>query len=125
MRTALGLRSGRRQGLAFVVAVAISLGGLVRAASAQVPLPMQEQVQMFNSLPASQQQALIRELQRQLPPAERDAMLSALQGQLPTGQGQQQQSQFNPQSLATLDGVLRDPSATERSQQKNPRLKPN
>ena len=43
---------------------------------------MQEQIQMFNSLPASQQQALIRELQRQLPPAERDAMLSALQGQV-------------------------------------------
>ena len=125
MRTALGLRSGRRQGLAFVVAVAISLGGLVRSASAQVPLPMQEQVQMFNSLPAAQQQALIRELQRQLPPAERDAMLSALQGQLPTGQGQQQQSQFNPQSLATLDGVLRDQSDTEKSQEKNPRFKPN
>ena len=125
MRTALGLGSGRRQGLAFVFAVALSLGGLLGSASAQVPLPMQEQVQMFNSLPASQQQALIRELQRQLPPAERDAMLSALQGQLPSGQGQQQQPQFNPQSLATLDGVLRDQSDAEKNQEKNPRFKPN
>ena len=80
---------------------------------------------MFNSLPASQQQALIRELQRQLPPAQRDAMLSALQGQGPSGQGQQQQSQLNPQSLATLDGALRDQSDAEKNQEKNPRLKPN
>ena len=33
MRTALGLRSGRRQGLAFLFAVALSLGGLLRSAS--------------------------------------------------------------------------------------------
>ena len=126
MRTALGLRSGRRQGLAFVFAVALSLGGLLSPAFAQVPLPMQEQIQMFNSLPAAQQQALIRDLQRQLPPAERDAMLSALQGQLPSGQGQQQQqNQFNPQSLVTLDGALRDQTEAEKNQEKNPRLKPN
>jgi polysaccharide biosynthesis/export protein len=126
MRTALGLKSGRRQGLAFVFAVvALALAGLLRSASAQVPLPMQEQVQMFNSLPASQQQALIRELQRQLPPAERDAMLSALQGQLPTGQAQQQQPQFNPQALSTLDGALRDQTEAEKNAEKNPRLKPN
>src|SRR4029078_1061085 len=126
MRTALGLRSGRRQGLAFVFAVALSLGGLLSPASAQVPLPMQEQIQMFNSLPAAQEQALIRDLQRHLPPAERDAMLSALQGQLPSGQGQQQQqNQFNPQSLVTLDGALRDQTEAEKNQEKTPRLKPN
>ena len=106
MRTALGFRSGRRRGLAFLFAVsALLLGGLLRPALAQVPLPMQEQIQMFNSLPAAQQQALIREMQRQLPPAERDAILSALQGQA-GGQGQQQ-PEINSNALAALDGALR------------------
>jgi polysaccharide export outer membrane protein len=40
---------------------------------------MREQVQLFNSLPPAQQQALIRELQRQLPPAQRQAILQMLQ----------------------------------------------
>ena len=47
---------------------------------AQVPLPVGEQVEVFNSLPPAQQQALIRELQSQLPPAQRQAVLQALQG---------------------------------------------
>jgi protein involved in polysaccharide export with SLBB domain len=34
---------------------------------------------MFNSLPAAQQQALVRELQRQLPPAQREAVIGMLQ----------------------------------------------
>jgi hypothetical protein len=51
---------------------------VVGAALAQVPIPMQEQVRLFNTLPPSQQQSLIRELQRQLPPAQRQAVLSML-----------------------------------------------
>lgn len=53
----------------------------------QIPIPLQEQVQIFNSLPPAQQQALIRELQSQLPPAQRQAVLQALQGR---GQGPQE-----------------------------------
>jgi len=47
-------------------------------AVAQLP-PVQEQVQLFNSLPPAQQQALIREMQRSLPPAQRQAVIQALQ----------------------------------------------
>jgi protein involved in polysaccharide export with SLBB domain len=57
-------------------------------APAQVPIPLQEQIRIFNSLPPSQQQALIRELQSQLPPAQRDAILGMLQ----QGRGSAQQS---------------------------------
>jgi polysaccharide export outer membrane protein len=48
---------------------------------AQVPIPMQEQVELFNSLPPAQQQALIREMQRSLPPAQRQAVIQMLQQQ--------------------------------------------
>jgi len=53
---------------------------------AQVPIPLQEQVQVFNSLPPAQQQALIREMQRSLPPAQRQAIIQMLQqqGGIPT-----------------------------------------
>jgi polysaccharide biosynthesis/export protein len=44
-----------------------------------VPLPVDEQVRMFQSLPPAQQQALIRELQEQLPPAQRQAIVRMLQ----------------------------------------------
>ena len=50
---------------------------------AQVPIPVQEQVQLFRSLPPAQQQALIRELQRSLPPAQRQAIIQMLQQQTP------------------------------------------
>jgi protein involved in polysaccharide export with SLBB domain len=49
-------------------------------AVAQVPIPVQEQVQLFNSLPPAQRQALIREMQQSLPPAQRQAVIQALQG---------------------------------------------
>jgi protein involved in polysaccharide export with SLBB domain len=49
--------------------------------AAQVPIPVEEQVRMFNELPPAQQQALIRELQQQLPPAQRQAIVGMLQGQ--------------------------------------------
>jgi protein involved in polysaccharide export with SLBB domain len=50
-------------------------------AAGQVPIPVDEQVRMFNELPPAQQQALIRELQQQLPPAQRQAIVGMLQGQ--------------------------------------------
>ena len=62
------------------VLVALVTGVLIPAISnGQVPLPVEEQVRLFNSLPPAQQQALIRELQQQLPPAQRQAVLEALQ----------------------------------------------
>jgi protein involved in polysaccharide export with SLBB domain len=125
MRAAFRLRSGRRPIFPFLfAAVALLLGGLLRTVSAQVPLPMQEQVQMFNSLPAAQQQALIQEMQQQLPPAERDAILSALQGGQGLSNQPQQPSQLSPEALSTLDNALRGQPNTERVQEKKPRFKP-
>jgi protein involved in polysaccharide export with SLBB domain len=80
MKAAFCSRFCRPSAFLFLIAAA-ALAGVIAPASAQVPIPMQEQIRQFNSLPVAQQQALIRELQRQLPPAERDAILSALQGQ--------------------------------------------
>jgi polysaccharide export outer membrane protein len=60
------------------VAAVVLVSGLVPAV-AQVPIPVQEQVQLFNALPPAQQQALIRELQRSLPPAQRQAIIQMLQ----------------------------------------------
>jgi protein involved in polysaccharide export with SLBB domain len=48
---------------------------------AQVPIPLQEQIETFGALSTAQQQALIRELQRELPPAQRDAVLGMLRQQ--------------------------------------------
>jgi polysaccharide export outer membrane protein len=67
----LRLWAARVVGFALVCALA--------PAAAQVPIPVQEQVQLFNSLPPAQQQALIRELQRDLPPAQREAIIQMLQ----------------------------------------------
>jgi protein involved in polysaccharide export with SLBB domain len=58
---------------------AVALLSAALPSIAQVPIPVQEQVQLFNSLPPAQQQALIREMQRSLPPAQRDAIIDALQ----------------------------------------------
>ena len=46
----------------------------------EVPIPIQEQVQLFNSLTPAQQQAMIPEMQRSLPPAHRQAVIGMLQG---------------------------------------------
>jgi len=119
------LRPGRRTFPTFIfVAVALLVSGLLRPALAQIPLPMQEQVQMFNSLPPAQQQALIREMQQQLPPAERDAILSALQGGQGLGGQGQQPTQLSPEALSTLDDALRGQTSSERTQEKKPRFKP-
>jgi polysaccharide export outer membrane protein len=73
-------RPGRRLALFQIFRRALLLAALLIAAPSfsQVPIPLQEQIQRFNALPAAQQQALIRELQRQLPPAQRDAIISQL-----------------------------------------------
>jgi protein involved in polysaccharide export with SLBB domain len=68
-----------------VLPLAALLAGLLHSVigSAQVPIPVEEQVRMFQQLPPSQQQALIRELQEQLPPAQRQAILGMLRSGAP------------------------------------------
>lgn len=78
----------------------------------QVPIPVQEQVRLFQSLSPAQQQSLIRELQRNLPPAQRQAIVDMLMqnGGGDTVQDQQQATTEQPdeQMLSGLrDGDLR------------------
>ncbi len=57
------------------------MAAFVGVALAQVPIPVQEQIRIFNSMSPAQQQALMRELQRSLPPAQRQANVGLLQGE--------------------------------------------
>jgi hypothetical protein len=75
----------------FVLLVGVWLSG---PAVAQIPIPPQEQVAVFNSLSPTQQQALIRELQSQLPPAQREAVINMLMGQ--SGSGNRQATEGEP-----------------------------
>lgn len=117
------VQSSRRAFLSWVVvSIALLVGALtsmpVRAQG--VPIPVQEQVELFNSLPPAQQQALIREFQRGLPPAQRQAIIEMLQrdGSGPTPQrndetstpeldelrnGQQRRSVLDDERLRLLD----------------------
>jgi protein involved in polysaccharide export with SLBB domain len=94
-----------------------------------VPIPVQEQVQLFNSLPPSQQQSLIREMQRQLPPAQRDAIVNMLQGRegRQSGAGQQP-TELDPQAALALQQAL-DKQQSEgdegsRDEIRKPKFKP-
>jgi len=73
-----------------------------------VPIPMREQVELFNTLPPAQQQALIRELQRQLPPAQRQAIVDMLQG----GGGAANLEELDPESATVLTDVFEDETST-------------
>lgn len=67
-----------------VIALFALLAVAAPLATAQVPIPLQEQIRIFSTLPEAQQQALMRELQAQLPPAQRQAILNMLQqGRVP------------------------------------------
>ncbi len=59
---------------------ALVAASVIALALAQVPIPVDEQIRLFNSMSPAQQQALIRELQRSLPPAQREAIIGLLQG---------------------------------------------
>jgi protein involved in polysaccharide export with SLBB domain len=103
----------------WLASVAAALGAAV--ASAQVPIPVQEQVQLFNSLPPAQQQSLIRELQRQLPPAQREAVLNMLQG----GRGAPAAPQtIDPASAAILDDALSSELGLDGDEVEDPRFGP-
>jgi protein involved in polysaccharide export with SLBB domain len=63
----------------FALAVSLVMGWMLASPlCAQLTAPLQEQIQIFRSLPPAQQQALIRELERQLPPDQREAYLNML-----------------------------------------------
>ena len=59
--------------------------GLAGPLLAQLPIGIEEQVQIYNALPPAQRQALIREMSRQLPADEREAVLEALMGSRDSG----------------------------------------
>jgi protein involved in polysaccharide export with SLBB domain len=104
------------------VALAVMLAW-AGVATAQVPLPMQEQVQLFNSLPPAQQQALIRELQRQLPPAQREAIVRMLQA----GPDQEITEEPDFEVASTLEEVLQSQlfaADDEGDDEEDPRLEP-
>ncbi len=119
--TAFCSRLCRARAFALLFAAAVS-GGPVRLALAQVPIPVDEQVRAFNSMPPAQQQALIRELQRSLPPAQREAILSMLQGQnQPRAEGEE----IDPDAAAALQDALGQQTAVDDSEKEEvPRLKP-
>jgi protein involved in polysaccharide export with SLBB domain len=71
---------------------------------AQVPIPVQEQVQLFNSLPPAQQQALIREMQRSLPPAQRQAIVQMLQQQGGAGRAESEEGGAVDQEGVPIEG---------------------
>ncbi|HEX6992801.1 MAG TPA: SLBB domain-containing protein [Gammaproteobacteria bacterium] len=84
----------------FGVAVCLSW-----AAFAQVPIPTQEQIELFNSLSPSQQSALLQELQSNLPPAQRQAVLDMLRGRV---QPAQQPPSTQPAGIPELDRALQE-----------------
>ena len=63
--------------------VGLATAAIIAFAQAQVPIPVEEQVRLFNSMSPAQQQALIRELERSLPPAQLQAVIRVLQGGVP------------------------------------------
>lgn len=108
-----------------VIGVAIVFASLAAApipmalAQGGVPIPIDEQVRIFQSLPQSQQQQLLRELQQQLPPAQRAAIVRMLQG----GSGAEAPTQDDLADVPneTLSGVRQTPMLFETAE---PRLRP-
>jgi protein involved in polysaccharide export with SLBB domain len=104
------------RGLAAVVAAVVAAYAL-----AQVPIPVEEQVRVFNSMSPAQQQALIRELQRSLPPAQRQSIIGLLQGD-----GSAAAEDLDSEAEAVLANAIaaRAALAAEPPRGGEPRLKP-
>jgi protein involved in polysaccharide export with SLBB domain len=96
---------------------ALAQGGL--------PIPLEEQMRLFNSLPQAQQQQLIRELQRSLPPAQRDTLVNMLQGQGRAGAPAPQDLQLDNESAEALNEALRQQqSQTQGRESQKPKFEP-
>jgi hypothetical protein len=111
-------RASARLG-AFVIGLAAALCAV--AALAQVPIPVDEQVRLFNSMSPAQQQQLIRELQRSLPPAQRQAIIGMLQG---GGGADQTAEELDPDAEAALGAAIQGQSVGEQRDDRDPRLEP-
>jgi protein involved in polysaccharide export with SLBB domain len=90
---------------------------------AQVPIPVEEQVRLFNSMSPAQQQSLIRELQRSLPPAQRDAILGVLQGEVGA---EETAENIDPDAEAALREAIESQSSRDEGDldPREPRLRP-
>jgi polysaccharide export outer membrane protein len=103
----------------YVALLAATLTG-ASAFGQGVPIPVQEQIELFNSLPPSQQQSLIRELQRDLPPAQREAMINMLQG----GQAPGELTEVDPEAAAALQEALAEQDTeSTRAEEDEPRFR--
>ena len=80
------------------------MAAIVGVALAQVPIPVDEQIRLFNSMSPAQQQALIRELQRSLPPAQREAIIGLLQGGGAEGDAEALDPERRPRSATRSKG---------------------
>jgi len=103
------------------VLAACAVAAAAGTATGQVPIPVQEQIRLFNSLPPSQQDALIRELQRSLPPAQRQAIISMLQGDGQTGE---MEELSRDAELALSDALAAQDAAAADRDLENPRFEP-
>ena len=117
--------AARRTGLHAALLIGVLIGPY---AYAQVPIPLQEQIRVFNSLPASQQQSMIRELQGQLPPAQREAIVNMLQGRDQTNNGNGgQMPELDSETANALQQAIdrqRGNGNEQPEDQQNPRFKP-
>jgi hypothetical protein len=121
MKAAWSWRFGQSAVLAFLAAMFFSM--VMSSAHGQgVPIPVEEQIKVFQALPAAQQQSLIRELQRNLPPAQRQSILEALQGQGATGE----KVDLDRDTASAFGEALDVQTAAGAENKKNdaPRLKP-
>ena len=102
----------------------LSLAAVPAVAMAQVPIPVQEQIRLFNSMNPAQQQALIRELQRSLPPAQRDAIIGLLQNGGTTGGGAGASELDTESQNALRDALEAQQQAEDEEADRVPRLDP-
>lgn len=124
MTAAFSSRGLRGRFLSPLFATLLLVGTAVSAFAQGVPIPMQEQIRLFNSMPAAQQQALIRELQRELPPAQREAILSQLQGGASTQSGEPE-GELDEDAISAFDETLgRQDGFGSGDDEEEPRLKP-
>ena len=102
---------------------AIALAVLAATALAQVPIPVDEQIRLFNSMSPAQQQSLIRELQRSLPPAQREAIIGLLQGD--GNAAGEARDEIDPESETFLRNAIEgQDTGGEQPTDQVPRLRP-
>jgi protein involved in polysaccharide export with SLBB domain len=111
-----------RRGIGAALLLLSLLAAPLHTAMAQggIPIPVEEQIKVFSSLPASQQQQLIRELQRQLPPAQRDAIVGMLQGR----PGGQQPADLDTETAGILDEALQAQAPGQGRENEKPKFRP-